>query len=171
SRSHYYVRKFIDPDPALPDNQSSAQVIPWPFIRYTEAVLNYVEASIELGQEDVAREWLNKIRFRSGMPAISDSGDALKQRYRNERRIELAYEEQRVYDARRWMIGPQLGRGIQTINIEATLKPGKTPHVPYRHDKSVYDYTYTVVDNTENETRSWNDKLYFWPLDRNEIQR
>ena len=32
SRTHYYTRKFIDPDPALPDNQSSAQVIPWPFI-------------------------------------------------------------------------------------------------------------------------------------------
>jgi hypothetical protein len=171
SRTHYYVRKFIDPDPGLADNQSNAQTIPWPFLRYTEAVLNYVEASIELGQEDVARDWLSKIRFRSGMPAITDSGDALKERYRNERRIEMAYEEQRYYDARRWMIGSELHRGIQTINIQGTLKPGKSPHVPYRHDKSVYDYTYTVVDNTENETRVWDDKLYFRPIERGEIQR
>ena len=100
SRTHYYHRKFIDPNPSLADNQSSAQVIPWPFIRYTEAVLNYVEASIELGEEDVARDWLSKIRFRSGMPAVTESGDGLVQRYRTERRVELAYEELRSPDAR-----------------------------------------------------------------------
>lgn len=172
SRTHYYVRKFIDPNPALPDNQSNAQVIPWPFIRYTEAVLNYVEACIELGEEEEARNWLSKIRFRVGMPAVKESGDALVERYRNERRIELAYEEHRYHDARRWMIADTtLGRGIEAINIEATLKPGATPHVPYRHDKSVYDYTYTVVNNTENETRRWDDKMYYRPLDRNEMNR
>ncbi|PHN01461.1 RagB/SusD family nutrient uptake outer membrane protein [Flavilitoribacter nigricans] len=171
SRTHYYVRKFIDPNPALPDNQSAAQTIPWPFIRYTEVVLNYVEASIELGDEAEARDWLNRIRYRVGMPAIDDTGDALRERYRNERRIELVYEEHRYYDGRRWMIGEELGRGIQTIDIRASLKPGATPHVPYRHDKSVYDYTYTVVENTENETRVWLDKLYFRPIDRGEMQR
>jgi hypothetical protein len=172
SRTHYYVRKYIDPDPALPDNQSNAQVVPWPFIRYTEAVLNYVEACIELGEEEEARTWLNKIRFRVGMPAITDSGDALRQRYRNERRIEMAYEEQRYHDARRWMIAPEtLGRGVKAINVQATLKPGAAPHVPYRHDKSVYDYTYTPVDNTENEVRRWDDKMYFRVIARDEINR
>ncbi|MEM8891623.1 MAG: RagB/SusD family nutrient uptake outer membrane protein, partial [Bacteroidota bacterium] len=42
---------------------------------------------------------------------------------------------------------------------------------PYRHDKDVYDYTYTVVDNTENENRVWNDKMYFRPITRDEINR
>ncbi len=171
SRTHYYTRKFIDANPALPDNQSNAQTIPWPFLRYTEMALIYAEASIELGQEAEARTWINKIRFRAGMPAINDSGDALKQRLRNERRIELAYEEHRYHDGRRWMIGDQLGRGIKAINVTATLKPGKTPHVPYRHDKSVYDYKYEVFDNTENETRVWNDKMYFRPISRDEINR
>jgi starch-binding outer membrane protein, SusD/RagB family len=92
SRTHYYTRKFIDANPALPDNMSNAQVIPWPFIRYTEMVLNYVEACIETGDETEARAWLNKIRFRSGMPAITDACAALVDRYRNERRIELVYE-------------------------------------------------------------------------------
>ncbi len=172
SRTHYYVRKYIDPDPALPDNQSSAQVVPWPFIRYTEVILNYAEACIELGEESEALTWLNKLRFRAGMPAITESGAALKQRYRNERRVELAYEEHRYHDARRWMIAPAtLGRGIQAINIQATLKPGATPATPYRHDKSLYDYNYTVVNNTENENRSWNDKMYFRPISRDEINR
>ncbi len=172
SRTHYYTRKFIDPNPALADNQSSTQEVPWPFIRYTEIVLNYVEASLELGQEDEARDWLNKIRFRAGMPAINDAGQDLIDRYRNERRIELVYEEHRYHDARRWMIAAEtLGRGIQAINVQATLIAGQSPHVPYRFDKSVYDYEYTVFDNTEVETRTWVDRMYYRPITRDEINR
>lgn len=172
TRTGYYVRKFIDPDPALPDNQSNAQVLPWPFIRYTEVALNYVESLIELGEEEEARQWLNQIRFRVGMPAVTESGDALMDRYRNERRVELAYEEHRYHDARRWMIAPTtLGRSVRTINVVATLKPGETPHVPYRHDESKYDYTYNVVENTELENRTWIDKMYYRPLSRDEVNR
>lgn len=172
SRTHYYTRKFIDPNPALADNQSNAQLIPWPFIRYTEVVLNYVEACIALGEETEAKNWLNKIRFRAGMPAITASGAELVDRYRNERRIELVYEEHRYHDARRWMIPAQtVGRGIKTINVTATLKPGKTALVPYRHDNTVYTYTYASVDNTENETRIWTDKMYYRAISRDEVKR
>lgn len=172
SRTHYYTRKFIDPNPALPDNQSNAQLIPWPFIRYTEMVLNYAEACIALGEETEAKNWLNKIRFRAGMPAITASGAELVDRYRNERRIELAYEEHRYHDARRWMIPAQtVGRGIKAINVTATLKPGKTALVPYRHDTTVYTYTYASVDNTENETRIWTDKMYYRAISRDEVKR
>lgn len=172
SRTSYNNRKFIDPDPSLVENLTSHQVIPWPFIRYAEAVLNYVEASIELGQEDEARTWLNKIRFRVGMPAVTDTGEDLKSRYRNERRIELAFEEHRYHDARRWLIASEtLGRGIQVMNITAKLKAGKPPIVPYKHDKSVYDYTYEVQNNTELENRTWKDKMYYRPISRDEINK
>ncbi len=43
SRTGYYMRKFIDPNPDLVDN-TDRQNIPWPFFRYTEAVFNYIEA-------------------------------------------------------------------------------------------------------------------------------
>jgi hypothetical protein len=166
------VRKFIDPDPAVVENQSGYQTVPWPFIRYTEVVLNYVEALLELGQEDEAKTWLNKIRFRAGMPAITETGTALMDRYRNERRIELAYEEHRYHDARRWLIAPTtLGRGIKSIHIQAKLKPGKSPLVPYRYDPTVYDYKYTVEDNTSNETRKWDDKMYYRPIPRDEVNK
>lgn len=172
SRTGYYVRKFIDADPAVIDNQSSAQVVPWPFIRYTEIVLNYIEASIQTGDEGEALAWLNKIRFRAGMPALTASGSELLEAYINERRIELAYEEHRYHDARRWMIAEEtLGRGIKVMKVSATLKPGATPLSPYRHDTSVYNYTYNVVENTDNETRTWDDKMYFMPLSRDEINR
>jgi len=172
SRTHYYVSKFIDADPAVVDNQSGFQVVPWPFIRYTEVVLNYAEACIELGEDVEARNWLNKIRFRAGMPAITESGATLKDRYRNERRIELVYEEHRYHDARRWMIAPTtLGRGIKSILVNATLKPGKTALVPYVYDKTVYNYAYVVQDETSNETRTWLDKMYFRPIARDEINK
>ncbi|RYZ17918.1 MAG: RagB/SusD family nutrient uptake outer membrane protein, partial [Sphingobacteriales bacterium] len=160
----YYVRKFIDPNPALNDNKDR-QDIPWPFFRYTEMVLNYVEACIELGEDAEARTWLNKIRFRSGMPAITESGDALRQRYRNERRIELAYEEHRFHDARRWMIAPTtLGRKTVYVQVRGTLKPGQTAPNPYRRDETKYNYTYTPIEDNSLENRKWLDKMYFLPI-------
>jgi hypothetical protein len=70
------------------------------------------------------------------------------------------------------MIAPETqGRIIQQINVTATLKPGQTPHVPYRYDPDVYDYSYAPSNNTETETRTWVDKMYYRPISRDEINR
>ena len=167
----YYFRKFIDPDPTLRDN-TMRQVVPWPYFRYTEAIFNYVEALIELGDDATARTWLNKIRFRAGMPAITESGTALRDRYRNERRIEMALEEQRFFDARRWMIAPQtLGRKTTYIQVEGRLKAGATAPVPYRRDPTKFDYVYKPVVNNDLENRVWVDKMYYRPISLGETQR
>ena len=172
SITHYNLRKWIDPDPSIKENLTSHQVIPWPFIRYAEVVLNYVEASINLGQEEEARNWMNKTRFRVGMPAVTETGGALLAKYINERRVELAFEEHRYHDARRWLIASEtLGRGVKVINITAKLKAGKSPHVPYRHDKAVYDYTYDVQGDTSIENRTWKDKMYYRPIGRDEMNK
>lgn len=171
SRTGYYMRKFIDDNPAIVD-QHTRQEIPWPFFRYTEAVLNYVEACIELGEEAEAKLWLNKIRFRAGMPAVTDAGDALRQRYRNERLIELAFEEHRYHDARRWMIAPTtIGRKANYVSIKGALKAGKSVSI-YKYDTDNYDYTYSVFNiDTGVENRNWLDKMYFLPIHRDEINR
>ncbi len=171
TRTGYYMRKFIDPNPAIVD-QNTWQEIPWPFFRYTEAIFNYAEACIELGEDEEAKTWLNKIRFRAGMPAITETGDALRQRYRNERRVEMAYEEQRYHDARRWMIAPTtLGEKAGIISITATLKPGKIVPI-YRYDPQNYNYTYTPLDIDPGiENRQWLDKMYYLPVSRDEINR
>ncbi|GAB2787165.1 RagB/SusD family nutrient uptake outer membrane protein [Rhabdobacter roseus] len=171
SYTGYYVRKFIDPNPAIVD-QNTWQEVPWPMIRYTEIVFNYIEASIELGQDAEARAWLNKIRFRAGMPAITESGAALKERFRQEKRIEMAFEEQRYYDVRRWMIAPTtLNRKANGINIVGTLKPGASVSV-YRYDKNSYNYSYTVFEiDPGKENRAWADKVYFMPIHRDEMNR
>lgn len=171
SRTGFYVRKFIDPDPSIVDN-NTRQFVPWPFFRYTEAVLNYVEATLALGDEATAITWLNKIRFRSGMQAVTETGAALVARYRNERRIELAYEEQRYHDARRWMIASTtLGRKITFINIVGKFKPGQQLNDVYRHDETIYDYTYTPVIDQSHENRTWSDYMYYRPIIRDEMNR
>ena len=171
SRTGYYVRKFIDPDPGIVDN-NTRQYLPWPFFRYTEAVFNYIEACIELGEDPEARNWLNKIRFRSGMPAITESGTALRDRYRNERRIEMSFEEQRYHDARRWLIAPTtLGRKITFISVLGKFKPGKELNGTYKHDETIYNYTYTPVVDENHEDRTWLDKMYFRPINLDEINK
>ena len=171
SYTGYYARKFIDPNPSIVD-QNTYQQIPWPTLRYTEAIFNYAEALIELGDDATARTWLNKIRFRAGMPALTESGDALKQRMRNEKRIEMYMEEQRYHDTRRWMIAPTtLGRKANGININGTLKAGKNVAI-YKYDPTNYDYTYKVFEiDPGKENRAWLDKQYYLPIHRDEINR
>jgi starch-binding outer membrane protein, SusD/RagB family len=173
TRSGYYMRKFLDGNPAIVDN-NTRQYVPWPFFRYTEAVMNYIEACIELGEEVEAKLWLNRIRFRSGMPALDAAltGTALRDAYRHERRIEMVYEEQRYHDARRWMIAPTtLGRDLTYISISGKFKPGLELKDVYKHDKSIYDYTYTPIVEVSHENRQWLDKMYLRPLTRNEMNR
>lgn len=167
----YYIRKFIEPDPNFVD-QNTWQEIPWPNIRFTEVVFNYVEACIGLNQEQEAREWLNKIRFRAGLPATNASGDDLWEEFINEKRKEMVHEEQRYYDARRWMIAPQtLGRQPQGISIFGRLKPGQQLSV-YRYDPEYYDYTYNVFNiDIGKENRLWLDKMYWMPIHFDEMQR
>ncbi|WP_025763435.1 RagB/SusD family nutrient uptake outer membrane protein [Dyadobacter tibetensis] len=171
SRTGYYQRKFIDPNPDIVENKDR-QDIPWPFIRYTEVVFNAIEAYIELGQDAEALAWLNKIRFRAGMPAIKATGQALREAYRQEKRIEMAYEEQRYHDARRWMIAPStLGRSLTYISVTGKFKSGKSMKEPYHYDKTVYDYSYVPVTEKAHENRTWVDKMYFRPFSRDEINR
>ncbi|MFT3746722.1 MAG: RagB/SusD family nutrient uptake outer membrane protein [Agriterribacter sp.] len=172
SRSGYYMRKFIDPNPDLVDNKDR-QTIPWPFLRYTEAVFNYIEASIELNELAEATLWLNRIRFRAGMPAITETTQsAIRERYRMEKRIEMAFEEQRYSDARRWMIAPAtLGRKITFINVVGKFKPGKQMSKPYHHDETIYNYTYTNVVDNAHENRQWLNKMYYRAFDINETRK
>ncbi|MEI2273546.1 RagB/SusD family nutrient uptake outer membrane protein [Sphingobacterium sp. ML3W] len=168
----YYIGKFIDPDPDIIDAQAR-QYVPWPYFRYTELVFNYVEASIELGETEIAKTWLNKIRFRAGMPAITATDqNTLRKIYRHERRIEMAYEQQRFFDARRWLIADEtLGRKVTIVKVDATFKPGKSLANTYKHDESIYDYNYTPQEFNTKENRIWKNQLYFIPLSRDEIRK
>jgi len=106
SQTSYYLKKFVV-ESIPPTGTSLRQTNPWIWFRYGEILLNYAEAKFELGDEATAREYLNKIRSRASvnMPPITDSGENLRKRIQNERRIELMFEEHRFFDVRRWKIG------------------------------------------------------------------
>jgi hypothetical protein len=172
TRTGYAIRKFMDPNPAIVDQNTRSEV-PSPQIRFTEMVYDYIEASLALGKNAEAIAWINKIRFRSGMPAITEtSGPALLNRYRRERNKEMLFEEQRFFDARRWMIAPTtLGNKVRIMKITGTLKAGKTVPV-YRYSTDNYNYTYTTQDIDPGvENRAWADKVYFPPISRDEMNK
>lgn len=158
SYTGYYLRKFIDPSI---NHQYDRQQLPWRRFRYAETILNYVEACLELGEEEEARTWLNKIRTRAGMPETSESGAALMERYRNERRVELAYEEHRYYDVRRWMIAPSVYEDAQGVIVTGDMAAdGTISNRSYAPDISV-------------QQRGWDpsNAFYFLPIKLDEINK
>lgn len=158
SYSRYYLRKFIDPT-MLP---SERQETPWPIFRYGEVLLNYAEACIGLGEEEEARQVLNMIRERAGMPDITDSGQGLVKRYQNERRVELFGEDHRFFDIRRWKIAPEKYHNALGITITAEA----TNH----RDRSTY-FNYTYDPTRHIQSREWNDSHYFAPITMDEMNR
>ena len=76
--------------------------INFPYMRYTDVLLMYAEACNELGEDGTARTYLNEVRNRVKLPAVTSSGNELRKAIRLERRLELAWEQNRIYDIRRW---------------------------------------------------------------------
>lgn len=80
------------------------------YFRLAEIYLNLAEAQCELGNLAQAMSALNVVRNRAGQPNIQDvpgftqTREWLLNRIRNERRVELCFEEHRFYDQRRWNI-------------------------------------------------------------------
>ena len=108
---------------------------PWPFFRLAEIYMNYAEAKFELGDEATAREYINKVRARPSvdMPPIPNTvtGEALRQRLYNERRIESAFEGHRFFDIRRWKIANIIeNRPIYGMDIVKNLTTGVTTYTP-----------------------------------------
>lgn len=98
----------------------------WPYMRYTEVVLGYAEACLELGEYAEARDWVNFFRNRVLLPNTSASNADLRNALRHERKIELYGEEVRWFDIRRWLIMgatmslPQYGVDIMQITDTRT---------------------------------------------------
>jgi starch-binding outer membrane protein, SusD/RagB family len=106
SPTGYYLRKFLKESITL-DDWNNMGTATWRYFRYAEILLNYAEAQNEAsGPDQSVYDAVNLVRNRAGMPSLplGLSKDQMRDRIRNERRIELAYEEHRYFDVRRWMI-------------------------------------------------------------------
>lgn len=71
-------------------------------LRFADVLLMYAEVENALGNDSQARWALNEVRDRVDLDPVESSGKELRDAIRLERRLELALENQRLYDIRRW---------------------------------------------------------------------
>lgn len=106
----YYSRKDKDVKFWGPNSSGMGSEIHWVFFRLAEFYLNKAEALCEMNDLGSAMAALNVIRERAMQPKIENvpgfvsSQEFLRERIRNERRIELCLEGWRFHDQRRWKI-------------------------------------------------------------------
>lgn len=113
TRTSYYMRKFMGKFEESGQYGSNYHL--WVMFRYAEILLNYAEALNEY-QNTPSQEVYNALialRKRAGIDAGGDGNYGLepnmtqgkmREVIRNERRVEMAFEEQRYWDIRRWQI-------------------------------------------------------------------
>lgn len=122
TRTGYYMRKFNNYRSNTTNKNNDGYM---PLLRLAELYLNFAEAAYQAGGADVAvkgmtaREAVNKVRARVGMPGLPAglSKADFERRYRKERRVELAFEDHRFYDVRRWGILEQTDKFVTGMKI------------------------------------------------------
>ncbi len=152
----YGIRKGLDESWNLNDGVSGQQ--PWVYMRLSEFYLTYAEAQYHLGNDATAVEYVNYIRQRTGvnMPQINASGDLLE-KIKNERTIELAFEGNRWYDARRWLDAEtDFAKDIVAVDIEKN---------PTNGNKT---FRYFLFEG-ETGLRSFPENHYLFPIPIEEI--
>lgn len=146
----YYVKKFVNPNIIFNTSYLTAQSHSWIIFRYAEILLNYAEALNEAqGPTTVAYDAVNQVRARAGMPNLPSglSKDQFRKRVRNERRVELAFEDHRFFDVRRWK-----SYYDQTSSNEKNL--------PYNEQiYNIYGVQVTTSGNTETYTYGKEDNI------------
>jgi hypothetical protein len=105
TQSGFYVRKYLDVD--LPQSRADRSDQTWFDIRYAEVLLNYAEAAYELSKLSDAKMAVNLIRERAGIKLLADNEITLD-RIKHERLVELAFENHRWWDYRRWRVSDKV---------------------------------------------------------------
>lgn len=149
SRTGYYLKKYVDENLDLVQNKASVHT--WILFRLGEIYLNYAEAMNEAYGPDqdphsyglTAIGAINNIRKRNSvnMPQLV-AGDwqklGFREKVRNERRVEMAFEEHRYWDVRRWELGTQLFNGpVRGVNITRTAD-GHFQYAPFVLESRVF---------------------------------
>ena len=158
----YFLNKYILEDVNFTPGNIVSKPHYWVLFRYGEILLNYAEAMLgAFNNPDYtdgvytmsAREAINIVRTAATMPSITESNpENFIKLIRNERRVELAFEDHRFWDIRRWKIGASTQKDIYGVQIVIN------------NDNKIYNkYKY--------ETRSWSEKMNLYPINQFEIYK
>ncbi len=161
TKTGFYLKKYLIEAVSLNPVSPSTREHFWVLFRYAEVLLNYAEAMNEaygpagLGSGSLnmtALQAVNKVRERATMPVFpaSMSQADFRTKLRNERRVELAFEDHRFWDIRRWKVGNST-REINGVNIMKDVSGALT-------------YTQKLVEN-----RIWDDRMYLYPIPQSEL--
>lgn len=177
NRTGYTNRKYVHQDDCIFWN-GVVKTKTYPWIRYAEVLLGYVEAMNEMdgsytdedGQVTVTRDvdqmvrYFNQIRYRAGQPGITaaDAADptTMRELIKHERLIEFAFEGQRFWDLRRWKDA-----------YDAYNKPIRGLDVSAREAQREQFYTERIWNTEKTMKRMFTNKMYLWPLDRNVLRK
>lgn len=163
----YYTKKFLNNMSFKnPTNYEHA----FPYMRYGEILLNAAEALNEAdGSPTNAYQYVNEVRARAGMPAYSGMSQAeFRERIRNERRVELCFEDHRFADERRWKL------------FEGTSASAERNLPYYQQVYNIYGVSVTNAENPtytfgaadKHPTRVFNSpKNYFFPIPDSDVKR
>ncbi|NID10716.1 RagB/SusD family nutrient uptake outer membrane protein [Fibrivirga algicola] len=157
----YYSRKMCDVN--ISANSSFNTNRGWPLLRYAEILLNYAEAINEAGQTALAYPKLIELRSRAGILPGADNlyglkanmtKEEMREVVRTERRIELAFEDHRWNDIRRWKTAMVVNNGFnKRIRI---VRSGTT-------------YTYEVVNSIRQH--NFRPEMYLLPIPDSEVRK
>lgn len=148
----YLMKKMMDHEVVGKDEYNENV---WIWIRYAEVIMDYAEASMELGETGEAARYINMIRNRAGMPDFT--GD-IQEALRYEREIEFTFENIRWFDIRRWKILDEKlvdAKGVEII--ETTNEDAGTVATTWRR--------LTVQD------RNVEQKMYWIPIPNDEMNK
>jgi hypothetical protein len=157
TKTGYYLKKWINPTIDLVNGTTANHG--WIYFRYAEILLNYAESMFHAyGAESdpegyglTALEAINQVRNRSGMPALAAS-QLDETAIAHERRVEMGFEGQRLWDLRRWKAGSVLNQPVNRMVIT----------------KSGTELSYAVQ---KLENRKFSDKMYWFPIPQSEINK
>lgn len=177
NRTGYTFKKYVHQDDCI-FWDGSVKAKTYPIIRYAEVLLGYVEALNEMDASytdeasgttvtkdvDQMVYYFNQIRYRAGQPgitpAIASNYQVMQDLIKAERRIEFAFESQRYWDLRRWKDA-----------YDAYNKPIRGLDVSAKEAQRQQFYTVRVWNTERYMKRAFKNKMYFWPIDRNVLQK
>lgn len=160
TRTSYYMRKFMGNFSNATEYSNGYHL--WVIFRYAEILLNYAEAQNEYldAPSQEVYDALILLRKRVAIAAGSDklyglkanmTKEEMRKAIQNERRIEMAFEEQRYWDIRRWRIAEDVFRNpLKGMSIV----------------KNLTSVVYTEVDVL---TVNFEERRYLYPLPYSEV--
>ena len=186
TRTGYYLKKLLRDDVSADPSTNTSQYHIYPRIRYTEIFLAYAEAANEAwgptgvqpgGVTCSAYDVIKAIRKRAGLGTDEygrelPEGDAyleecaadkakMRELIRNERRLELCFENKRFWDLRRWQMPiNESVKGIKIERVNPDKQDSPLKYTPIEVEERKYDSSYQWYGPIpKGEVLKWSNLL------------